>query len=136
MVVVFSVTSCHKTAPIDPTSDPLKEHTQDLQQARTWLLGKWKLVKVSAMIPNPAVPAVELSIDENQISLIQGGIQRDKVDYEVVETTYGLLIKTNAQPREDNWYIRNPGLYINENRMFLDLGVATDGPGYEFVKVN
>jgi hypothetical protein len=140
ILVAFGITSCNKTDKVDleldPKDDPLKEYTQDLQQAKIWLPGKWKLLKVYAMILNPPVPNVELVIDENQIRVMQDGIQIDKVDYEIVKTDHGLLIKTNAQPRADNWYVRNPGLFINKNRMYLDLGRALDGPAYEFNKVN
>ncbi|MVM35302.1 hypothetical protein GO755_35095 [Spirosoma sp. HMF4905] len=138
LLVAFGITSCKKTAQVnpelDPKDDPKKVYTLDLQQAKLWLPGKWKLVKVYASISNPPVPIVELVINENQISLIQDGIQTDKVDFDIVKTDYGLLIKTNAQPRADNWYVRNPGLYINKNRMFFDLGMAVDGPAYEFTK--
>jgi hypothetical protein len=140
ILVAFGITSCNKTDKVDleldPKDDPLKEYTQDLQQAKMWLPGKWKLLKVYAMILNSPVPNVELVIDENQIRVMQDGIQIDKVDYEIVKTDHGLLIKTNAQPRADNWYVRNPGLFINKNRMYLDLGRALDGPAYEFNKVN
>ena len=135
LLTVFGVTGCKKTTEVDPEGDPRRVYTQELQQAQLWLPGKWKLVKVSAMVPNPPVPNVGLVIGAKQISLIQDGVQTDKVDFEVVKTE-GIMIKTNAQPRGDNWYIRNPVLYINKNRMFLDLGMAQDLPGYEFVKVN
>ncbi len=101
LLVGFGVTSCKKTAQVDSGEDPRRVYTQELQQAKLWLRGKWKLVKVYAMIPNPPVPNVELFIDEKQISLIQDGVQTDKVDFEVVKTE-GIVIKTNAQPREDN----------------------------------
>lgn len=136
ILLAFGIISCQKTAQVDPTLYPLKEYTLDLQQAKMWLPGKWKLTKKSSMILNTTLPNVELVIDENQISVIQDGIQIDKVDFEVVKVDYNLLIKTNAQPREDNWYVRNPGLYINQNRMYLDLGRAQDLPAYEFSKVN
>jgi hypothetical protein len=140
LLVAFGITSGTKTAQVDPEldpkDDPLKEYTQDLQQATIWLPGKWKLIKVYSMLLNPTVPMVELVIDENQIRVIQDGIQIDNVDYEIVKTSSSLQIKTNAQPREDNWYVRNPGLYINQNRMYFDLGRAQDGPAYEFKKVN
>lgn len=136
LLVGFGITSCKETDEVDlPGDDPRRVYTQELQQAQLWLPGKWKLVKVSAMVPNPPVPKVELIIDENQIRLIQDDVQTDKVDYEIINDQ-GLLIKTTAQLREDNWYIRNPALYINENRMFFDLGMANDGPGYEFAKIN
>ncbi|QDK80061.1 hypothetical protein EXU85_16175 [Spirosoma sp. KCTC 42546] len=136
LLVALGIISCKKTAEVDPTAYPLKEYTLDLNQAKAWLPGKWKLIKVSAQILNPTIPNVELVIDENQINLIQDGIQTDKVDYTTVKTDYGLLIKTNAQPRGDNWYIRDPSLYINKDRMYLDLGRAQDLPAYEFSKVN
>lgn len=136
----FGIISCNKKSEIDTeinTQDnPIKVHTQDLQQAKMWLPGKWRLTKVSAMIPNPPVPNVELVIDEDQISVIEDGIQIDKVNYEIINTDYGLLIKTNAQPREDNWYVRNPALYINKIRMYFDLGTSQDMPGYEFKKID
>ncbi len=136
LLLVLGITSCHKTDQVNPTGDPLKEHTQDMRQAKLWLPGKWKLTKVWAMIPNPSVPNVVLEVDQNQIKLIQNGNQTDQVTYEVIKLNGGLQIKTDAQPREDNWYIRNPSLYINRDRMFFDLGVATDGPGYEFSRLN
>lgn len=135
LLATFGITGCHKTDQADPVAYPLKEYTLDLQQAKQWLPGKWKLIRVSAMIPNPPIPNVELVIDENQIRLIQEGMQTDKVDYTLVKTGSGLLIKTNAQPREDNWYVRDPGLLINQNRMYFDLGRAQDLPAYEFTKV-
>lgn len=129
--VAFSLAGCQKGV------DPLEEHTQDVQQAKKWLPGRWKLIEVSVQTStNPGVPNVNLVIDENQIRLIQNGRQTDEVDYEIVSVSNGLKINTNAQPRSDNWYIRNPSLYINKKRMFFDLGRAMDGPGFEFVKVN
>lgn len=140
LVVGFGVTGCKKTAQVDPTDNsidnPLKFHTQELQQAQLWLPGKWKLVKVIALAPKAPVPKVELIIDENQIRLIKDGVQTDKVGYEIIKTEYALRIKTTTQPREDNWYIRDPALYINENRMFFDLGIASDRGGYEFARIN
>jgi hypothetical protein len=140
LLIVLGITSCKRSdkvaADIDSNGDPLKEYTLDLQQAKMWLPGKWKLIKVSAMIPNPPVPNIELIAGENQIIVMQDGIKIDQVDYEVIRTDYSLLIKTNAAPKADNWYVRNPSLYINKNRMYLDLGRAQDMPGYEFKKVN
>lgn len=140
LVVGFGVTGCKKTAQVDPTDNsidnPLKFHTQELQQAQLWLPGKWKLVKVIAFAPKAPVPKVELIIDENQISLIKDGVQTDKVGYEIIKDQ-GLHIKTTTQPSRDNWYIRNPTtLYINEKRMFFDLGRLQDDPGYEFARIN
>ena len=87
------------------------------------------------MIPNPPIPNVELMIDESHISLIQDGMQIDQVDYTLVKTASGLLIKTNAQPRADNWYVRDASLQINPHRIYLDLGRAQDLPAYEFSQV-
>ncbi|MBC3785679.1 hypothetical protein [Spirosoma utsteinense] len=126
----FIVAGCHQEV------NPIKEHTQDVQQAKKWLLGRWKLVRVSVQLPNPTVPNVELLVDEHQIELLQDGSRTDQVGYEIISINNGLKITTNAQPRADNWYIRNPSLYINKKRMFFDLGVASDGPGFEFVKVS
>lgn len=136
LLVTCGISSCHKTDPVDPQAYPLKDYTLDLQQAKRWLPGKWKLKKVSAMILNPPVPNVELMIDENRISLIQDGRRTDQVDYTLVKTDSGLLLKTNAQPREDNWYVRDPSLQLNQNQMYLDLGRAQDLPAYEFSKLH
>ncbi len=88
------------------------------------------------MIPNPPVPNVELMVTVNQINVVLDGIQVDKVDYEIVKTEYGLQFKTKSQPKKDNWYVRDSDLYINSNRMLFDMGIAQDGPGYEYSKVN
>ncbi|WP_461147395.1 hypothetical protein [Spirosoma pulveris] len=117
----------------------MKDYTLDLQQAKTWLPGKWKLVKQSSMLLDANLPNVELLIDENQIKVIDEGTQIDKVDYELVKLAYQagpyLQLQTNAQPRENNWYVRNPSLYIKEDRMYFDLGRAQDLPAYEFNRV-
>ncbi|RZK67500.1 MAG: hypothetical protein EOO85_25450 [Pedobacter sp.] len=140
LLVFFGIISCHKTTEIDPILYPLKEYTLDLQQAKIWLPGKWKLMRESSMLLNSTLPNVELIIDENQISVIEDGTQIDKVDYKIVKLEYQvgdyLQIHTNAQPRENNWYVRNPTLYINEDRMYFDLGRAQDLPAYEFSRVN
>ncbi|GAB4036300.1 hypothetical protein [Spirosoma gilvum] len=140
LLVALGIVGCTKTTEVgpilDPKDDPLKEYTVDVQEAKAWLPGTWKLIKVYAMISNPAVPNVKLIINESQIRVLEDGNQIDKVDFELVKGGSSLGINTNAQPREDNWYVRNPGLYMNQKRMYLDLGRAMDGPAYEFYKVN
>lgn len=128
--VIFSLLSCHQDV------DPIKKHTQDVQEAKGWFLGRWKLVEVVVQLPNPTIPNVNLVVNENQIELLQDGKRTDLVNYEITSINNGLRITTNAQPRENNWYVRDPSLYINKKRMFLDLGMASDGPGFEFIKEN
>lgn len=143
LLLVFGIASCHKTTEaepeLDPKDNPLKEHTLDLQEAKLWFPGKWKLVKAYTMLPYPTLPKVELVIDDAQISLLEDGTQIDKVDYEIVKLEYHagyyLKINTNAQRRENNDYVQNPSLYINKNRMYFDLGRAQDGAAYEFKKL-
>lgn len=109
--------------------------TDNLNQAQKWIKGKWNLTAVSGMMINPTVPNVQLIVNNDQIILIQAGKQTDQVNFEIVETDYNLQLKTNAQLREDNWYVRDPALRISKNRMLLDAGMATDGPGFTFERV-
>ncbi|GAB3790528.1 hypothetical protein GCM10028818_60820 [Spirosoma horti] len=110
--------------------------TDSLGQANQWINGKWKLTAVSTMIPNPTVPNVQLLIGGNQIILIQDGKQTDQVNFEIIKTVYDLQLRTSAQPRADNWYIRNPALRLSKNQMFLDAGMANDGPGFNFERAD
>ncbi|RRB06457.1 hypothetical protein [Larkinella rosea] len=135
-LVILGITSCQKSDEVGPKDDPKKEFTQDLQQAKQWLPGKWKLDRVYAMLLNAPVPNVELVIDAKQIRLIQNGNQVDVVDYEIVKVNNKLQIQTSAQLRETNWYVQNPGLQINRDRLYLDLARAQEGAGYEFKRVN
>ncbi|GAB4019676.1 hypothetical protein [Spirosoma koreense] len=109
--------------------------TNDLDQAREWFNGKWNMTAVSSMILNPTVPNVQLIVDNNQIVVIQDGKQTGLVDFEIMKTAYNLQLITNAQPRAANWYVRNPALQIARNRLFLDAGVAVDGPGFTFERI-
>ena len=109
--------------------------TDNLNQAKKWVNGKWNLTAVSAMVLNPVVPNVQLVVGNNQIIVIQDGKQTDQVNFDIVKTAYTLQLKTNAQPRADNWYVRDPALQISKNRMLLDAGMAIDGPGFTFERV-
>ncbi|OJW76279.1 hypothetical protein [Spirosoma sp. 48-14] len=100
VLLAFALAGCTKTVAVEPTldpkTDPLKNYTQNLQQAQDWLPGKWKLAKVYAMIPEPAVPNVELVVDTSQIRVIEDGSQIDVVDYALVKRDSSLIIQTNA----------------------------------------
>jgi hypothetical protein len=135
MLVTAGNISCDKADQVDPELNPLKEHTKDLAQANTFLVGTWKLTKVYAQVPNLPVPNVKLVIDQHQIKLIRDDTQTDKVDFNLTKTDSSLLLQTNAQPQEDNWYVRSSSLYINRKRMLLDAGMAQDLPAYIFDKV-
>lgn len=125
LLVALGTTSCSEA--VSPTTN--------LNQAKKWFNGKWNLVAVSTMVLNPAVPDVQLVVSGAQVAVIQDGKQIDKVNFEIVETAYNLQLKTDAQPREDNWYVRNPTLKISKNRMLLDAGMAADGPGFTFERL-
>lgn len=124
--------ACGKQEIIDEST--CDDYTTDKNQAQQWIIGSWKLTKVVASISDPPIPNIELLITKNGlISVWEGGKQIDQVNYEIVTTPYStLLLKTDAQPRSDNWYVRNPTLQICRGRMFLDTGIALDLPGFEF----
>ncbi len=88
------------------------------------------------MLAGAKLPDVKLIIDKNnQITVIENEKQIDKVDYELIKGQYDMLLKTNAEPRSDNWYVRNPSVRISSSEIFLDVGMAYDGPGYKFKRV-
>lgn len=122
LLIAISFLGCHDS--VSPTDS--------LGQANKWIIGKWRLTSVSAMVLNPKVPDVQLLIDSKRITLIQDGKQTDHVTFEIIKTAYDLQLRTSVRPRADNWYIRNPALRLSKNQMFLDTGMANDGPGFNF----
>lgn len=134
LVMLGALSGCKEK--ISPAETIVNEnYTEDLGKAKKWIDGKWNLVAVSAMIPNPAVPDVQLIVSNNQITIVEDRKQIDKVSYEIVQTAYALQLKTTAEPRSDNWYVRDPALQISENKMFLDAGRASDLPAFTFERV-
>lgn len=111
------------------------EFTTNLKEAQKLFTGTWKLIQVKAMIPNPPIPNVQMVISGNQITLLQDDKQTDKVEYDIVKNDDFLILITNALPRSDNWYLRNPVIKISSNQLFLDTGMAMDLPGYTFEKI-
>lgn len=135
LLLIVSVMGCRDTiAPNE--SQSISSYTTDLKQARKWFAGRWQLIAVTASIHNPAVADVQLVISNNQIAVVRDGQQIDNVTFDIEQTSYGLLLKTSAQPKQDNWYVRNPTLQIARNRLFLDTGIAQDLPGFTFVRIN
>lgn len=131
-LVALMALSCNRPEIVDEST--CGEYTTDKNQAQQWIVGSWKLTKLVASIPDPPVPNVELVITQTGIiSVWEDGKLIDQVTYEITPTPYGtLLLKTDAQPRSDNWYVRNPSLQLCRVRMFLDTGMASDLPGFEF----
>ncbi|CCH02176.1 hypothetical protein FAES_4176 [Fibrella aestuarina BUZ 2] len=126
-----SLLSCHQAV------TPPDAYTTDLVQAKVWFPGHWRLTKMYTMGSGSAVPNVQLIVtDDQQIRLVRDGKQTDLVSYKINETPYDFQLKTTAQPREDNWYLRDPSLRIAPNRLFLDTGMAGDLPGFLFERIN
>ncbi len=84
---------------------------------------------------NPPIPNVQLLVNNNRITVIQNGKQIDQVNFEIIKMPGYLQLKTKAQPRADNWYVRDPSLQVSRNRLFLDTGVATDLPAFSFERI-
>ena len=117
---------------------PSEDYTTNLEQAKKWFTGKWQLTKASSQTinPNPSIPDVQLIIvGSSQVAVIENGQEMDRVNFQIVETPYNLQLITNAQPRSNNWYVRNPALRISSNKLFLDTGMAVDLPNFEFERV-
>jgi len=134
LIILGTISSCkEKIAPSGAIVNG--NYTENLRTAKKWINGKWNLVAVVASVPNPHVPNVQLIVNNRQITVIEDGKQIDKVNYEIIQTLYAFQLKTTAKPRSDNWYVRNPALQISENKMFLDLGSASDFPAFTFERI-
>ena len=134
ILLTVSASCRHSIAPEqNDTAD--YNYTDDLNQAQTWFNGQWKLIAVSAMIPNPPVPNVQLVVTSNQITLVRDGKPIDQGHFEIIKTQNYIQLKTTVHPREDNWYIHDSGLRVSRNQLFLDTGMALDLPGYSFERV-
>lgn len=105
------------------------------------IVGIWKLKKVSAMIPNPPVPNVSITFTSaSQVQIAKDDKLLYSGQYEwterifPTETIYSLDIKSwNYQTLGDN-YIRG-AIRMCNTQLFIDDGMAADGPGYFFVKI-
>lgn len=109
----------------------------DKQQAQQVIVGRWHLTKLIVSIPNPPVPDLDLLIDpDGHITVQENGQLTAQVSYQIEAAPYNtLLLKTDAQPRPDNWFFRNPAVRLCQGQLLLDAGIAQDLPGYEFHRV-
>ena len=88
------------------------------------------------MLAGAKLPDVKLIVNKyDQIMVIEDGKVIDKVEYELTMSQDAILLKTNAEPRSDNWYVRNPAVRVSGSELFLDAGMASDGPGYKFRRI-
>ncbi|MGA0555344.1 hypothetical protein ACO2Q8_01750 [Larkinella sp. VNQ87] len=133
--LLIIVAGCHHAMTPEQDNPGDLTYTDDLSQAQQWFNGRWELIAVTSMIPNPPVPKVQLVVGNNQITVIQEGKQTDQVNFEMIKIATFFQIETNAQPREDNWYIRNPGLQISSNRLFLNTG-GSDPSTFRFRRID
>lgn len=129
LLLMIGISSCRDKV------TPDGEYATNVKEAQKWIFGTWKLTKVEVQIPDPTVPNVQMIISENKISLLQDGKQIDNVDFEIIKTDNSLQLKTNAQPRQDNVYLRNLDIQLSNSKMFLYIYNVADGPGYTFKKV-
>ena len=126
------LSSCSKEIKL-PTCDLNTNYVKDASLAQKWLVGEWKLVGVTTMLPNPPVENVRLRFTkQGEVAIIRDGKLTDTNRYAIVANPYGLTLKTDAKARVDNWYVRNPALRLCSEKMFLDGGIASDGPGFTF----
>ncbi|RRB06318.1 hypothetical protein [Larkinella rosea] len=101
--------------------------------AENQIRGEWQLARVSSIAPNPTVPDVRLVIDRNRITVWENGTQTNRFRYLIVKNrSKELLLWTDAQPQNTAWHLHNARLLLCKNRLFLDDGIALDGPGYDF----
>ncbi|GAB2550455.1 hypothetical protein [Spirosoma aerophilum] len=135
LLILVLLAGCHPSVTPEESETADYTYTEDLSRLKHGLNGKWTLIDVTAMIPNPAIPNVQLVVANNRITVIQDEKQIDQVSFEIIKTQNYLYLKTTAQPGKDNWYVRNPGLRVSSNRLFLDTGMATDLPGYMFKRI-
>lgn len=119
-----------------PNCNVNTDYTSDLTSAKRWIIGEWRLTGVTAMSLNPTVGNVRLSFSQKgEVRTIKDDKLTETNRYEIVQTQYALLLKTDAEPRSDNWYVRDPVVRICTGQMFLDGGIANDGPGFTFQRI-
>ena len=130
LLSILLFTGCTKS--ISPSED----YTTNLEQARKWFTGNWKLTRISSQNLNPSIPDVQLIVvSSSQVAVIENGQEIDRVDFEIVEVPLNLQLRVNSQPRSSNQYVRSSSLRISKDKLFLDRGIAVDLPGFEFERV-
>lgn len=135
MFLTGLVMTCNKQG-ITTTCNANTDYTKDADQARKWIVGDWKLVRVTTMIPNPTVDNVVLKFsDTGQISISKDDKLKATHTYQIADVQGNLILKTDAEPTGENWYVRNPMVRICSSELFLDGGIAYDGPGYTFQRI-
>lgn len=140
IVIVLALMACLAgCSELDTTKascDVNTNYTANANEAKHWIVGEWKLVAVTAMVLNPPVENLRLVFSTNRdVTIIRDDKPIETVQYEVLSIQNQLFLKTPAEPRADNWYVRSPALRICSDELFLDGGIAMDGPGYKFRRV-
>ncbi|GAB3927799.1 hypothetical protein GCM10028804_33510 [Larkinella terrae] len=110
---------CRHSVPPEENDPGDLNYTNELSLTQQWFNGKWKLTSVTAMNPTLTVPNVQLVVGNNQIIVIRDEKQTDRVSFELSKIRSGFQLTTDAQPGEDNWYVRNPSLQVSSNRLLL-----------------
>ena len=125
--------SCGQPELDTPTCNVNTDFTSDPAQAAQWIIGQWKLVEVSAMIPNPPVENLRLRFtNDGHVTLIRDDRKTATYAYAINKTSDGLRLKSSDESSADNCYVRNASLRICADGLFLDCGMALDLPGYRF----
>lgn len=153
-LMIVGFISCEKvdSEPLDETdkAESLEDFTcindqadnpPALSDAQNWIVGKWQLTGVIAMIPNPEVPNIQVEfMSDGGVFVTKDGDNVFTDAYSVIENeTNGytsLQVVTDQLPDDfnENNIVRGT-LRICESELMIDQGIAVDAPGYLFRKV-
>ncbi|WP_131458376.1 hypothetical protein [Jiulongibacter sediminis] len=153
-VMLVAFMSCEKTdsQPINETdkAETLDDFTcineqadnpADLADAQNWIVGKWQLTGIIAMMPDVEVPNIQVEFKSDGGVFVEKDGENVFTDaYSVIENESNgytsLQVITDQLPDNfDEYNIVKGTLRICESELMIDQGIAFDAPGYLFRKI-
>ena len=146
LIFVFAIliqVGCKKSEEATPDVQcSISNYAKDKTTATKRIIGVWQLEFITSMIAYPPPPPkVTLTFkSDTQVKLVVDGITKYEGKYEIKTTILGsenalniVLSDWDYQKNINNF--TKGTLYLCDTKIFIDDGIALDGPGYSYTKI-
>ena len=147
LILVFALLSqvgCKKSEETTPDIQcNLSNYAKDKTTASKRIIGVWQLEFISSMMAHPPPPPkVTLTFrSDAQVKLVVEGITKYDGKYEIKSTLLGSenylsIVLSDWDYQKDVNNFTKGTIYICDTKIFIDDGIAYDGPGYSYTKIS